>query len=334
MENRTDTAMAEVFRHPGLVVVYAVSFCVTTFIITVFDVLMLLFLCARSTAMELSARTVLCGLFLGTLLVSVAFMLENITAFVLAVVDLSEPPPIPWCSFIVYLICVGWSVRFVLAATFSVIVYTSIRYSLSTVNSRWIIVFSVLLVAACAISAGPILSPYIIEVTYFGGVVCFIGPSAENFTEAFRIPIANRTFVGLWLSLFGLLPFLIAVILPFVALWAYLHKKAVENVELKKCFLKLTIFLIVESVANLCGLIIPAIASYLYRKSEDELGVFLFIDIITIFSLLLTPIGVMVFLKGVRHGMKRFYCGKCCPMNANDSQDAKTTIYYHKWQEQ
>ena len=68
MENRTDTAMAEVFRHPGLVVVYAVSFCVTTFIITVFDVLMLLFLCARSTAMELSARTVLCGLFLGTLL--------------------------------------------------------------------------------------------------------------------------------------------------------------------------------------------------------------------------------------------------------------------------
>lgn len=331
MENRTATPIGEVFRHPGLVVVYIFVFLVTCFIITVFDVLILLFLCVRPSAMGLSVRTVLCCLFLGSLVVAVALMLENMTALVLAVVEVSDPPPIPWCSFIVYLIGVGGSTRFVFTATFAVIVYMIIRCSSSTVSSRWVRVCSGLLVAACAISAAPILSPYVIEMTFFGGVVCFPGPSAENFTNAFQIQTINRTFVALWLGLFGIVPFLIAVCLPFMALWAYLHTKAVENVELKKCFLKLTVFLTLESMANLCGLTVPAIAAYFYRKSEDELGVFLFIDIITAFSLLLTPIGVMVFLKRVRHGMKNFYCGRCCAADESDSQDIKTTMHYWKW---
>lgn len=336
MENNTATpaSLEEAFRHPGLFVFYIVIFFVISLTIAVFNVLILLFLCARSTAMGLSVRTVLCCLFVGSLLVTVAFMLENLTAFVLAAIEVSDPPPLPWCSFIVYLIGVGGSVRFVCAATFSVIVYVIIRHSSSTVSSRWILVCSGFLMAACFISAGPILSPYVVEVTFFGGVVCFPGPTAENFTNAFQIRIANQTFLALWLSLFGIVPFLTAVILPFVALWVYLHKKAVENVELKKCFLKLTVFLILESIANLCGLIIPVIASYFYNKSEDELGVFLFIDIITAFSLLLTPIGVMVFLKRVRHGMKSFYCGRCCSVNDSDSHDTKTTMHYRKWQEQ
>ena len=104
-----------------------------------------------------------------------------------------------------------------------------------------------------------------------------------------------------------------------------------ERADLKKCFRNLTFFLIFENIANLFGLVIPAIAAFFYAKSEDELGVFLFIDIITIFSLLLTPVGVMVFLKRVRHGMKSFYCGKCC--SVNDSivlPDTATSMHYRQ----
>ena len=336
MENSTARAasLEEAVRHPGLVVFYIVMFFVIYLTIAVFDVLILLFLCARSSAMGLSVRTVLCCLFVGSLLVTVAFMLVNMTAFVLAVIEVSDPPPLPWCSFIIYLFGVGGSVRFVFAAIFSVIVYIIIRHSSSTVSIRWILVCSGFLMAACFITAGPILSPYVVEVTFFGGVICLPGPTAENFTNAFQIRSVNRTFIVLWLFLFTIVPFLVAVILPFVALWVYLHKKAVENIELKKCFLKLTVFLILESIANFCGLIIPIIASYFYKKSKDELGVFLFIDIITAFFLLLTPIGVMVFLKRVRHGMKSFYCRRCCSANDSDSHDTKTTMHYLKWQEQ
>ena len=314
MENTTAAIpvnVGEAFRHPALVVSYIAVFFVAYLIIAVFDVLMVLFLCKRSSTMQLSMRTVLSCLFLSSFVVALAFVLENLTAFILALVEVSTPPPLAWCSFIVYLIGAGGSGRFVFAATFTVIVYITIRYSSSAVRTRWVVACSAVLIVACAISAGPILSLFVVEVTFFDGVVCFPGPNGDNFTDAFQIPVANQVFVGLWLSL-STVPLIIALVLPFIALWVYFHKKGVENVDLKRCFLKLTFLIILENLANLLGLIIPAVAAYFYAKSEDELGVFLFIDIITIFSLLLTPVGVMVFLKRVRHGMKSFYCGRCC----------------------
>ena len=333
MENISEAVpLAEDFRHPALVVFYITVFFLAYLPIAVFDVLMMLFLCRGSVAIDLPVRMVLGCLFLSSLVVTLAFLLENLTAFILALVEVSSPPPLAWCSFIVYLIGAGGSGRFVFAATFAVIVYITIRYSSSAIRTRWVVACSAVLMVACAISAGPILSPFVIEVTFFDGVVCIIGPSGENFTNAFHIHVANRTFAGLWLSLFGMIPFVIALFLPFVTLWVYYHNKALKNVDLKKCFLKLTFFLILESIANLFVLVVPTVAAYFYDKSKDELGVFLFIDIITIFSLLLTPVGVMVFLKRVRHGMKSFYCRKCCSVNDSDSPYA--TMHYTQWQEQ
>ena len=204
----------EAFRHPALVVFYVAVFLAAYLPIAVFDVLMLLLLCKRFIAIDLPVRMVLGCLFLSSLVVTLAFLLENLTAFILALVEVSSPPPLAWCSFIVYLIGAGGSGKFVFVATFAVIVYITIRYSSSAVRTRWVLACSAVLIVACAISAGPILSPFVIEVTFFDGVVCFPGPNGDNFTDAFQIPVANGTFLGLWLSLFGMVPLMIAVVLP------------------------------------------------------------------------------------------------------------------------
>ena len=310
---------SDTFSHPGMVAFYIFVLVGMLIPVLAIDVLVLASICVAKTV-AIQIRIALTSIILSALVVILALMWENMTAIVLATTQW-DPPGLPYCAFILYLIIAGGSARFFFTATFCVIVFIVIRYGVQAVKVKGLIFVSLLIGILSFLSGAPFFSPWVVEMAYFGGVACFPGPSGHNFTNIYQQSTTNTIVVSFLFITSAVLPTLITTFAPCVTLWAF-HKilHDVIEVPLKKALMQLALFLVFENIANLLGLGIPAFLAYFYKKNPiGELIAFCLCITMVSLSLFVTPIVINMLLKGVRRSLKAICLCVCFSSRSDES---------------
>ena len=289
------------------------------------DVFLLASICvARTVAVQI--RVSLVSIILSALITIFALIWENLTAVVLATTQ-SSPPGLPYCAFILYLIVAGGSARFLFTATFCVVVFVVIRRGVVAIKMKGLIIATILIWILSGLICTPFFSPTVVEMTYFGGVACFAGPSGSNRTDRYQLDVANRVVVYFLFVTSAVLPTVITTIAPCLSLWAF-RKMSHDTIEvpLKKALTQLALFLIFENIANLLGLGIPVLVSYFYKNDQNgQLIAFCICNTLITLSMFVTPVIITVLLKGVRRSLK-VLCLCVCFSNSGSEGDRLLTL--------
>lgn len=301
---RGNSSGNETFRDPGMVAFYIVVLFSLLVPVLALDFLVLASICVAKTV-AVQIKISLTSIILSALVIILALMWENMTAIVLATTD-SKPPGLPYCAFILYLIIAGGSARFFFTATFCVVVFILIQYGVAAVKVKGLVIVSILIGILSFASCAPFFSPRVVEMSFFGDVACFPGPSGPNMTNVYQQNTTNTIVVSLLFVTSAVLPTLITTVAPCVTLWAF-HRMSHDSIEvpLKKALLQLALFLVFENIANLLGLGIPAVLAYVYKKDpRGQLIAFCLCNIMITLSLFVTPVVIIVLLRGVRRSLR------------------------------
>lgn len=309
----------ETFRDPGMIAFYTFVLVGMLIPVLTLDVMVLASIfVAKTVAVQI--RISLTCIILSALVIILALMWENVTAIVLATTHM-KPPDLPYCAFILYLIIAGGSARFLFTATFCIIVFIVIRCGVMAVKVKGLIIASILISILSFLTCTPFFSPFVVEMAFFGGVACFTGPSGPNMTNVYQQSTTNTIVVSFLFVTSAVLPTLITTVTPCVTLWAFrsISHDTIE-VPLKKALMQLALFLVIENIANLLGLGIPAVLAYVYKKDQrGQLIAFCLCNIMVTVSLFVTPVIINVLLKGVRRSLRAICLCICFPSKGGES---------------
>lgn len=309
----------DTFRHSGMVAFYIFVLIGMLVPVLAIDALVLASVCVAKTV-AVQIRISLISIIFSALVVILALMWENLTAIVLATTHW-DPPGLPYCAFILYLIIAGGSARFFFTATFCVIVFIVIKYGVMAVKAKGLILVSLLIGILSCLSGAPFFSPWVVEMAYFGGVACFPGPSGSHMNNIYQQNTTNTIVVSFLFITSAVLPTLITTFAPCVTLWAFHNiSHDVIEVPLKKALMQVALFLVIENIANLLGLGIPALLAYFYQKDRSgQLIAFCLCNTMVTLSLFVTPIVITMLLKGVRRSLKAICLCVCFSRRSDES---------------
>ena len=276
------------FALPGFIAFSAIVFAGVIAPLVALDTLILVtLLMDKRTPFQI--RFVLSNLMVLGLLTLLFLTLEHLTIFVLVATDNPTPPP-HLCSCITWLLFSAGSVRLLLTATFSIVVYIMIVKGLKAVKKKYVLV-SVIFV--WIIGFFTITMPILITTTthfYAARVACTPTEFEEN--------IMNRIVVGLYVAGLKVIPILICVSMSIASgVYLYNHRHSDRSrKEFLTAMAKLSAFFILGNVANFSGHTLPIFIGKIFPSASKVTSFYIFYTLYNL-SLWPTPILVMVYMQ-------------------------------------
>ena len=282
----------------------------------ILDTLIILaLLCDRKTAFQI--RTVLVNLLLGNLFVVLTLTVQHLTTIILMTTE-ARPPPLWYCDIILWFLGSGGGTRLLFTATFAIIVFVMIKHSSTTTKKPLIIVVSVLIWFFAFLFSAPLMVPQVVDSRYYGDVACYLYSS-----ERVQKKLLGG-YVGTWVVVLGVLPFIVTLVVPIVALCYIRTHQISGDLPFKKAMAKFALFLLLGNTLNFLGQAVPPIVAYTTKQGPKEYyAKTLTTFILMSFSLLPTPIIIIAYIKSVRASLRRILC--CQPGEKSTSEFSRST---------
>ena len=203
------------------------------------------------------------------------------------------------CRFLIVLYSVGGSSRPLVMAVFAIVVYIIIKYSISAVKLKYLVISVLVMWLVCGAFSLLLISPSIMQVVSTA-CVPHSGPHSYVYTAPF--------FVG-----FIILPFAVNIVL-LIASFRYVTANTVsETAASLKPMLKFSVFLLLGTLLSTLDHTIPVI--YMQTDTPTDLKVLMIVDwcisIVILLSIIAIPILILLHFEPVRVQMKRSLLHVC-----------------------
>ena len=267
--------------------------------------LTILTITALCTARPMSKqlRIFFINMLVGVLLMGGAYIISTVLSVILVFTE-TGLPPILLCYALYYVIGVGVHSRPLNLTLYSVAVLATVRFG----KKDWKTLYtglSIAIVWLIALSASTLfVVPSVSGLQYFEGVACFpdAGVSNESIHAVFMF---IRTIFG------NMVPLVVSIVIPIYCLH-YIKKHSISgDIRYKKAVSRLALFLVAGSAVYLVGNLLLGFAAIF---SSASVSVYLLYGV-GVFSLLPTPIGIIIFLKAVQDQMKAIIACHCSHFN-------------------
>ena len=246
--------------------------------------------------------------------------LEHLMALVLVTTD-HPPPPLDFCSVILWALFGAGALRQTLTATFSIVIFIMVQKGVKAINKKALLISVIILWIACFFSLNiPLLAiPHVSA--FVEGVTCL--PTGNGDTV-----VHICTFM--YVSVFGVIPLLTGTAMPIVIfVYIYRHRTTESsNTPFMKAMAKLSALFILGGSINFLGLASPAFLSVAAASSGSIPGLTVSYVFLTVLSLSLwpTPILILVYVKGLNARMKNLLLFLVCCRQHSAGQEPSTTM--------
>ena len=257
---------------------------------------------------------ILINLLLAGLVMGLCVVFIVGTSVALVAVGPEQPrPPLYLCRVYLLMASTAVVVRQWSLAAFALSVLAIVRFGKKTISLlNAAVVIAILWLVPIAINLYIVL-PYVYEVQFVDGVACF--PDSN----AIIIPASGGLLV-IWFTVGGLIPITVSIAVPIICL-CYIKKNTVtQDTQYRKAMAKFSLFLILGSVINIAGQLIPGAISL---NSEGP-AVYLSYGFATT-SLIPTPIIIIAFLKPVQEQLKKMFTKAIFGLSTKRAMDSKAT---------
>lgn len=239
-------------------------------------------------------RIVLVNIPLACLFIMVGYTSDHVAAVHLTFARNPQSPPPEPCYFIVYTIGLGAAARIVFMAQFAVTIFVVVRFGTKMMKPVVLVISSLLLWLFLILFNVVVVIPSIVGVAWDDGVSCRPFPIDE---------VATFSIIGVDLIVFGIVPFVLTIVMPILT-YCYLKRNiTTEDVNKKKVLVKFALFLILGNGLSVIGLIIPVLITTLSpmdSNPEVDEALLRLSNIITHLSLIPTPILILFYFKPIR----------------------------------
>ena len=253
----------------------------------------------KARSMPKQLRIFFINILVGVLLMGSAFIILTVLSVILVFTE-TGLPPILLCYALYYVIGVGIHARPLNLTLYSVAVLVTVRFG----KKDWKTLYtglSIAIVWLIALSASTIfVVPSVSSHQYFEGVACFpdAGVSSSSILVVYMF---IRTIFG------NVVPLVAIIVIPIYCLH-YIKKHSISgDTGYKKAVSRLALFLVTGSAVYLVGNLLIGFATFF---SSASVAVY-FLYGVGVFSLLPTPIGIIIFLKAVQDQMKTIMTCHC-----------------------
>ena len=247
----------------------------------------------KARSMSKQFRIFLINILVGVLLMEGAFLILTVLSVILVFIE-AGLPPILFCYILYFIIGVGVHARPLNLTLYSVATLVTVRFG----KKDWKMLYtglSIAIVWLIAVGASTIfVVPSVTSMQYFEGVACFPDSNASN-GQIQGIFAYVRIIFG------NVVPLVVSIVIPIYCLH-YIRKNSISrDTGYKKAVSRLALFLVTGSAVYLVGNVLIGVSASLTSAS---VSVYLLYGV-GVFSLLPTPIGIIIFLKVVQDQMKK-----------------------------
>ena len=222
------------------------------------------------------------------------------------------------CRLILWVIATGGAARLMYMTTFAVSVYVLVRYSAKKMKI-WVAVVAVVGVwVAVMLPNAAIFSPEVVLINFHDNDSCAAhGTGYKTFIYAFG-----------YTGVYGLLGFTVSVLCPIATVWFIRHNTISGDVTLVKAMMKFAVFLVLGNVINFIGQSTPLLFAAFAPAGKDWYDLekaFNYVEgLFILFSLVPTPVLILIYFRPVRQRMQRILCGACSMKKVQVSDKSKT----------
>ena len=196
----------------------------------------------------------------------------------------------------------GAAARLMYMATFAITVYVLVRHGPAKLHFRLSFLAGLTLWFFAIILNTALFSTDVLEITFHDGSIC--APHGKNITT----PLYTFTYI----VVYGLSSFILSVIFSTLSV-RHIRKNTIsEDTQVLKGMIKFAIFLLIGNSMNFIGISIPILFAT-FTPSGDEyytmVNAFNYVEgIVLMFSLIPTPIILLIFFKPIQHRLKTIVC--------------------------
>ena len=204
------------------------------------------------------------------------------------------------CRSLIVLISDGGISRPLVMAVFAIVVYIIIKYSISAVKLKYLVISTLAMWLVCGAFSLLLFFPSVLNVVSIKTTGCVprSGPHGLVYTVPF-------------IACFIIIPFALNVVLLIASFWYVRANTVSENAASLKPMLKFSVFLLLGTLLSTIGHTTPVIAAYVEPDSPTQemiTAINRSNNIVILLSIIPTPILVLVHFKAVLNPMK-----KCLP---------------------
>ena len=284
-------------RGPGYLSYKLILFLALLIPITVLDILLIISTCLEKSV-NLTIRLVMLNIPVSSLVMIAGFTADHIAAVHLTLARNPHSPPPQPCYLIVYSIGVGAAARLVFMALFAVTTFLIIKLGQSKIKPAILALTSLMLWVLLLLFNIPIAIPAVAGVNWDDGVSCRPFPQSETLTFA---------FIGIDIIVFGIVPFVLTIVLPIVT-YCYIKQSVItEDLNTKKVLVKFTLFLILGNAISVLGLLAILLISTLSPRDTDptvDAALVRTANIITHLSFIPAPILILFYFPAIRRRLQ------------------------------
>ena len=208
------------------------------------------------------------------------------------------------CGFILWLIVSGSMARMIFLALYAITVFAVVKGrpsflrgipgSMAVAVSCWLV---------CLISSALYINLPMTNIDYTVGLSCTL----------YSVSSAAYAFEAAILLFLGVIPFVVACVVPIITLLHIRRKTRSRDTDFQNAIAKFAIFLIIGNFFNLVAIFFPmvtfAMATSPAFYSMNVVSVYIPYAVLS-FSLLPTPILVLVYFRNLRTKIKSLFCIK------------------------
>ena len=207
------------------------------------------------------------------------------------------------CRFLIISISVGSISRPLAMAVFAIVVYIIIKYSISAVKLKYLVIGILVMWLACLAFSLLLISPSILEVVSTKTSSCL--PRSGPYGLIYTVPVT---------ACFIIIPLALNVVLLIASFWYVRANSGSENAASLKPMLKFSVFLLLGTLLSTIGQTTPVIVAHIESNSLSPRMLKVINEIIAstvLVSIIPTPILVLVYFKPVRVLMRKCLLRLC-----------------------
>ena len=199
------------------------------------------------------------------------------------------------CRSLIVLISVGGISRPLVMAVFAIVVYIIIKYSISAVKLKYLVISTLAMWLVCGAFSLLLFFPSVLNVVSIKTTGCVPRSGPHGFV--YSIP---------FFACFIIVPFALNVVLLIASFWYVRANTVSENAASLKPMLKFSVFLLLGTLLSTMGHTTLVIAAYVEPDSPTPAvkSINLSNGIISLLTIIPTPILVLVYFRPVRDLMK------------------------------
>ena len=268
----------------------------------------------------IALRIILVNLLVGDIVTAVAVFMQNSESVILSAAKLNQNnstvqsvlPVEPVCRIFIWLHHVSFVVRLSSLATYSVAVLLYIRRGQSRVTPAWSSVAIIITWIVALVLCVDRLVPEITAYDHVDGVRCL---PISGQLQAVRI-----TLLVAWVVFGGFMPSAVCITALIVSACDLKKRTSLEGKTYKKALVRLSFFLFLANTFNTVWIVLPPTLAILAENVDTALArqvISYAISVITMMSIITTPVLILVFLKKVRLKLLTLlcWCKDCCRIN-------------------